>query len=131
MVVGSCATPTALRGRAFFGTPISNPAPTKVQPRSPDVLRLLLICGHGLDVDAAALLVEEDGPFDEGEQGVIASDADIAAGVPFRAALPGQNVPRNDRLAAELFDSQPLGMRLAAVAAPNPLLLFGPLLSPL
>ena len=69
------------------------------------------------DVDAAAAAVEVDLAVGEGIQRVVAPLADVAAGVPFGAALADQDVSREHDFAAEFFDAKPLGARVAAVAA--------------
>ncbi len=51
-----------------------------------------------LHVDAAALSVEEDCAVDQRKQRVVVAHADVAAGMPFRAALADQNVSGNDVL---------------------------------
>ena len=48
------------------------------------------------DVDAAAIAVEEDVAFHEGEDGVVFADADVAAGMPFGATLAENDVAGND-----------------------------------
>jgi hypothetical protein len=69
------------------------------------------------DIDAATVPVEEHLTVGERKQRVVASLADIATGMPFRSALPNQDVASDDVLATKLFDSQPLGVRIATVAA--------------
>src|SRR4249919_3165385 len=57
---------------------------------------------------AAGPLAERDDAVDGGEEGVVAADADILAGVHLGAALTDQDVARQDLLAAEAFYAQPL-----------------------
>ena len=47
--------------------------------------------------------------IDQSEQGVIAPDSHVAAGVKARAALPNQDRPGRNRLAAENLDAKILG----------------------
>jgi len=72
--------------------------------------------GHG-DVDAPAFLVEVHATFDECENRVVASQTHIPAGTPLGAALPNDDIPRNDRFAAKLLNAQPLSPRIATVPA--------------
>ena len=51
-----------------------------------------------------------------GEQGVVAADADILAGIHLGAALADDDVARQDLLAAEALHAQALAVRIAAVA---------------
>src|SRR5262245_60887312 len=70
----------------------------------------------GDDVDAAALAVERDHAVGQREQGVVAADADVAAGVVARAALPHDDSAGAHRLPAVHLDAQPLRVGIAAVA---------------
>src|SRR5258708_20893497 len=65
---------------------------------------------------AARPLAERDDAVDGGEEGVVAADADILAGIHLGAALADQDVARQDLLAAETLDAQPLARGIAAVA---------------
>src|SRR5262245_35233516 len=70
----------------------------------------------GLDVDATAFLVEVNRAFDQREDRVVASQADVPAGTPLRAALPDDDISGDDVLAAVLLDSQTLCARITTVA---------------
>src|SRR5262245_62066735 len=72
--------------------------------------------GGGLDVDAAAFLVEVNRTFDQREDRVVAPQADILAGTPLGAALTDDDVSGDDALAAVLLDSQTLCARITTVA---------------
>src|SRR5688500_10169968 len=70
----------------------------------------------GVDVDAAAFLIEADDAIDEGKQRPILAGANIQAGAEFAAALPDDNRARGDFLAAETFDSPHLRVGIPTVA---------------
>ena len=73
--------------------------------------------GQHVHLDLAAVaLAERDDAVGGGEQGVVAADADILAGVHLGAALADQDVARQDLLAAEALHAQPLAAGIAAVA---------------
>ena len=63
-----------------------------------------------------ALDSELDLAVDEREQRVVLADTDVDAGVHFGPALADDDGSRGDRLAAEGFDAEPFGLRIAAVA---------------
>src|SRR5580704_3385846 len=91
-------------------------------PADLDLIRRLFGCcrlrchRHHRHVDAAlGFGAELNVTSHEREQGVIAAQADIAAGMPLGAALARQNVARDDALAAENLDSKALAVRIAAV----------------
>src|SRR5579883_1239241 len=65
---------------------------------------------------AAAALLEGHLAIDEGEEGVVAPHADIAAGMELGAALAHQDVARHHGLAAEVLDAEPASRGVAAVA---------------
>lgn len=65
----------------------------------------LVGCGGG-DVDPAAVAVEEDIAFHEGEDGVVFADADVFAGVPLGATLAEDDVAGDDDFAAKLFHAE-------------------------
>src|SRR5271154_3699880 len=72
------------------------------------------------DVDEGVLIGAFDAKLNHavglGKQRVIGADADVDAGAIYSPALPNQNVAGENILAAELFDAQALGVRIAAVA---------------
>src|ERR1700722_947415 len=74
----------------------------------------------GNDVDEHVPLGTLDAKFDHpmrlGKQGVIRTDPDIDARAIHRPALTNQDIARQHILAAEFFDAEPLGMRIAAVS---------------
>jgi len=57
-----------------------------------------------------------DNTVNLGIQGVVASQADIGAGMDLGAKLPDQYIARPDNLAAEFFDAAPLTGTVAAVS---------------
>ena len=65
---------------------------------------------------AAGALAERHDAVGGGEQGVVAADADILAGIHLGAALTDQDVARQDFLAAEALHAEPLAVGIAAVA---------------
>src|SRR5690349_8144970 len=70
------------------------------------------------DVDdlAAALGAELDRARRQGEQGVVATAADVGAGVEVGAALTHDDLAGLDDLAAEALDAEVLRVRVATVA---------------
>jgi hypothetical protein len=72
----------------------------------------------GVDVDdlAALALAELHGAVDEGEQRVVATDADVLAGVHPRAALADDDRAGGDLRAVEHLDAQALGVGVTTVA---------------
>src|SRR5262249_10561842 len=52
----------------------------------------------------------------KGEQSVVDADTDIAAGMPFRAALSYENHPAEHALAAEFLHAEAAPFRVAPVA---------------
>src|SRR5690348_15957283 len=70
-----------------------------------------------LDVDAAAFLIEVDFAFNQRKNRVVAPEADVAAGTPFGAALPDDDIAGDHRLAAVFLDPQALCAGIAAVAS--------------
>jgi hypothetical protein len=72
--------------------------------------------GYG-DIHAPAFLIEVHATFDERENRVVASQAHIPPRPPLGAALPNDNIPRNDRFAAKFLNAQPLSPRIATVPA--------------
>ena len=66
-------------------------------------------------IDATAVAIENNNAISQGEQGVVATNADIAARVIAGAALTNQNVAGENRGAAVGFDAEPLAAGIAAV----------------
>jgi hypothetical protein len=86
-----------------------------------NVIHRLFGCslGHRLNryEDAAfGFGAELDPSVHEGEQCMVLAQADIGAGVPFGAALAGDDVAREHLLTAENLQSEPLAVGVAAVA---------------
>jgi hypothetical protein len=73
--------------------------------------------GRGSDVHAAAFAVELDLAIDEGEQGPVASGADIVARDEFGAALADDDAARGDMFAAEAFYAEAFAITITAVSA--------------
>ena len=71
---------------------------------------------RGEDVNLAVCRVKFDDAIREGEEGVVASNADIRPGTETGAALADENVARDDRLAAEFFHAEALADAVAPVA---------------
>ena len=67
-------------------------------------------------VHPAALAVEADDAFDQGEQGVVPAAADVPAGVVAGAALGDDDAAGLHRLSGVDLDPQPLALRVPAVA---------------
>src|SRR6476646_3397526 len=65
---------------------------------------------------ALGFRTELDLAVDEREQGVVLAKADILARVPLSAALAGNDVAGDRELTAEQLQTQPLAVRVAAVA---------------
>src|SRR4051812_30866262 len=83
-----------------------------------DGCRRRLLCGRGrlrrVDADELALtplVLELDEAVNQGEQRVVLAAADVLARLPFRPALPREDVAAQDGLAAELLQAQPLRIR--------------------
>jgi hypothetical protein len=72
--------------------------------------------GCGLDIDAAAVFIEENPAVYQGEKSPIAPGADIFACDEFGTALTDEDAAGGDKLAAELLDAKPLADAVAAVA---------------
>src|SRR5690606_35188486 len=73
---------------------------------APDLFRRR---GLRLDGDRGAAVaggMERHRAFDQREQRVVLADADIAAGMPFGAALADDDVAGDDALAAELLHAE-------------------------
>jgi hypothetical protein len=67
-------------------------------------------------VHPAVDAVELDHAIREGEQGVVATDADIRSGAEAGAALANNDVAGNNSLAAEFFHAEALADAIASVA---------------
>ena len=60
-------------------------------------------------------MIESHIAIDQCENCVIAAEADVFAGLKFRAALTDDDVPRDNHLAAKSFDAAPLADAIAAI----------------
>src|SRR5205085_9881127 len=72
----------------------------------------------GIDADELAvpsLVLELYDAVNEREQRVVLAAPDVLARLPFRAALPRENVPAQHTLAAKLLQAQTLRMRITPV----------------
>src|ERR1700712_940975 len=72
--------------------------------------------GNDVDDLAAALLAELDRTGRQREQGVVATTADVDAGVEVGAALADDDLAGLDDLTAEALDAEVLRVRVATVA---------------
>ena len=72
--------------------------------------------GRGIDVDAPVAAVEADVAVGKGEKSVIATHADVIAGVELGAALADENGAGGNELAAVTFYAKALAVAVAAVA---------------
>src|SRR5258708_16788337 len=87
-----------------------------------DLLAAVEICANRLtrcrlqDVHPSAAAIKRYYTRRQGEQGVILTAADIAAGVEVRSALPNDDAAGQDAAARVDLDAQPLSVALAAVA---------------
>jgi hypothetical protein len=81
------------------------------------ILSFLVCSRHHRDECAPALAFPElDAAIHHREQRVILAHADMAAGIPARAALPDDDVAGKDVFAAKLLDPESLALRVAAIA---------------
>ena len=69
----------------------------------------------GCHIHATTFAVEFDFAIDEGENRVIATDADVTTGMELCSALADDDVPGNHGLAAEFFHAEALAARVASV----------------
>src|SRR5438132_6340715 len=70
---------------------------------------------HAYEFPRATFVFEFHEAVDQREQRIVLTATDVLAGLPFRAALPRENVPAQHALAAKLLKSQPLRVRVATV----------------
>jgi len=77
---------------------------------------LLLDCGVDVyELTHTAAVPEFNHTGDLGEQGIVLAPADIDAGLNLRAALPNEDGPAGDELAAERLHAEALRIRIATV----------------
>ena len=69
----------------------------------------------GVDIDAATVAIEAHLAVDEGEDGVIAAEADTLAWVPLGAALTDEDISSDDALATEFLHAAALAVGIASV----------------
>jgi hypothetical protein len=67
------------------------------------------------NVHATAVAIEEDVTLDQSKDREIPAKSNVSAGLPFRSALPEDDVSRNDVFAAELFDAAPFALAVTTV----------------
>jgi len=81
---------------------------------------------HGINADLLfvfALTFKFDKAINGGKDGIIASQADVVAGVDLGSSLPDYDVAGSNHLTVKLFDSQAFGFAIPTVAgASNPFL---------
>jgi len=68
-----------------------------------------------INIHPAAFAIETDGAVHEGEDGVVAAEADVLARHKLRAALTDDDVAGDDRLAAVNFNAEALADAVAPV----------------
>src|SRR5437764_444455 len=68
------------------------------------------------ETSAGTLVGEVDDAVDLREEGVIAADADVLAGVELRAALADEDRSAGHELAGEALDAEHFRLRVAAIA---------------
>jgi hypothetical protein len=85
-------------------------------PGSRVITRAELVRFGSNNVDPPTFLIELHNTVNQCEQGVISALANIATGMPLGSALSGENVTGNYLLAAKLFDSTSLAVRVTTVA---------------
>jgi hypothetical protein len=71
--------------------------------------------GVGDNIDAAAILVEQNRAIGEGKEGPIAPDADVLAGQKFAAALTDEDAASGNDLAAKFFYAKTFADAVASV----------------
>ena len=76
----------------------------------------LLSGGDAHEATAVAFIPEIDDSVDFRKERVIASDADILAGVEARATLANDDRPTGHELTSEALDAQHLRLRIATIA---------------
>src|SRR5947208_5823751 len=72
--------------------------------------------GDADEASALAFVVEVHDAVDLGEEGVVAADADVHAGIETGPALTDENRTTGDELAGETLDAEHFRLRIAAVA---------------
>jgi len=71
---------------------------------------------HADELSSVALVLELHKAFDQSEQSIVLSAADIIARLPLRSTLTSQNIAAKDMLAAKFLKTKPLSIRVAAVS---------------
>src|SRR5436190_1601320 len=82
-------------------------------------LRCKLRGSFGVNADeftSSTLVLEFNKALDHRKQRVVLAAADVVAGLPLCAALAGEDIAAEHVLAAEFLKSEPLCIRIAAVA---------------
>ena len=85
----------------------------------------LLLSVNGALTAILALALELDGTVNQSEQGVIAADADIDAGMDVGASLANQDVAGQNELTVGTLHAQSLGLGVTAVLGGAAALLVG------
>ena len=75
----------------------------------------LLLCVNGAHLAILAHALELDLTVDQSEQGVVAADPDVVAGMDVGASLANQNVAGLAFLASEYLQTQSFALRFTAV----------------
>ena len=114
LVLGGCSRPSA-GGCRRGGDLVS----------SPPLIRPRLCATTATYWRPFVFTFERHGPGGGGEQRMIGADADIAAGMEFRAALSHDYHAADDLFAAEFLDAETAPVQIAAVARRTACLLMG------
>ena len=85
---------------------------------------LLLDRVDGALLAILALALELDMTVNQSEQGIVAADTDIVAGMDVRASLTNQNVAREDELTVRALHAQSLGLGITTVLSRTAALLM-------
>ena len=78
-------------------------------------LRRALVGGCEINVHATAFLVETDASVNEGEDGVVTTNADACTWNPFGSTLTDDDVSSDDGFSAKAFDSETLAAAVASI----------------
>ena len=68
-----------------------------------------------IDIDSSPTAIKPDAAVNQRENCVIATESDVFSGQKFRAALAHNDVPGQDRFAAESFYTKPFANAVAAI----------------
>jgi len=70
---------------------------------------------QSIDIDPPAGTIEAHASVDQGEDGVVAAEADILARDKLGAALPNNDIARDDGFAAKFLNAEPFADAVAPV----------------